>query len=126
MICTVLVAAEKIVKKKKKRFVYRNFAQRVAAIDVNVFKRVGQTRAEPLSGSETFFQVRCSPSMSRPRDLDPQQSDFAMPLVSILQTHNPTMAYIMSSLQLVSCPLTPPSHVTNFVSYLRLGLHRRR
>lgn len=44
---------------KKKRFVYQSFAKRVAALDINVFKRVGKSRAEPLSGSETFFQVIC-------------------------------------------------------------------
>ena len=42
-------------KKKIKKFVYRSFTQQVADLDVNVFKRVGRTRHEPLSGAGTFF-----------------------------------------------------------------------
>jgi hypothetical protein len=46
--------------RKKKRFSYRSFAQRVGALDTNVFRKVGSARAEPAHGAETFFQVRAS------------------------------------------------------------------
>lgn len=62
---------DKKVARKKKRFTYRSFAQRVATLDTNVFRKVGAARAEPAAGAETFFQVRwggraCHPMPCRP------------------------------------------------------------
>lgn len=57
---------DKKVSRKKKRFTYRSFAQRVATLDTKVFRKVGAARAEPAAGAETFFQVRCGGRTCRP------------------------------------------------------------
>ncbi|PSC76593.1 small subunit processome component 20-like protein [Micractinium conductrix] len=39
-----------------KRFKYRTFAERVAHVDVDVYRSLGPKRAEPLAGCSSFFQ----------------------------------------------------------------------
>ena len=42
----------------KNRFVFQSFSQRLASIDVNVYRRLGDTNVIP-SGADSFFhQVR--------------------------------------------------------------------
>eukprot|EP00854_Cymbomonas_tetramitiformis_P016575 gene16575-19688_t len=41
---------------KKRNFKFKRFKQRVKEVDVNVFKRVGKARAEPLEGCDSFLQ----------------------------------------------------------------------
>ncbi|KAL0035339.1 hypothetical protein WJX77_001780 [Trebouxia sp. C0004] len=42
--------------KRQKQFTFQRFAQRVAQVNVDVYRRLGDVRAEPLPGSSSFFQ----------------------------------------------------------------------